>query len=277
MTAFRCRFLLLVFIIALAGCRQQRLSSADIQLEMSASDQRVGETMLVVRVSDREGNALSNPGVLTLRGDMDHAGMAPVLAVAESAVDGVFSLPFEWTMGGGWMVEARLTLPNGDVALETFEFEILSEATEADMDHSAMPGESSAVYLRIRNRGDSDVTIVSASSAAAAELAFHRTAVEDDMARMEALDSLRIPAGETVDLAPGGTHIMLTGLTADLPPQSVLALRLERDTGEVYDLDFSVMNMLMSELDDAIAIGDLVFSNRWARPARAGGMDMSGG
>ncbi len=241
---------------------------------MSVSDKLVGETRLLLRVSDRDGKAVSNPGTLSLRGDMDHAGMAPVLAEAERAVDGVFSLPFEWTMAGGWIVEATLTLPNGEVAVETFQFEILSEAMEADMDHGAMTEESSAVYLSIRNRGESEVTIVSADSAAANEVAFHRTVVEDDMARMEAVDSLRISAGETVDLAPGGLHIMLTGLTADLTPGGALTLRLECDSGEVYDLDFSVMNMMMSELDDAVEIGNLVFSKRWARPAKARGMNM---
>ena len=131
----------IALLCLLAGCRQQQLSSADVLLEMSASDQRVGETTLLVRVSDRDGNAVSNPGTLSVRGDMDHAGMTPVLAQADNAVDGVFSLPFEFTMGGGWIVDATLTLPNGDVALETFEFEILSEATAADqheMDHSDM-------------------------------------------------------------------------------------------------------------------------------------------
>lgn len=277
MIAFRCRLSLLVFIIALAGCRQQQLSSADVQLELSVSDRLVGATTLLVRVSDRDGKPVNEPGALSVRGDMDHAGMTPVLAEAERAVDGVFSLPFEWTMGGGWIVEATLTLPNGDVAVEIFQFEILSEAADADMmdmDHDAMAGESSAVYLRIQNNGDSAVTIVAASSDTAAAAALHRTVTQDDMARMEAVDSLRIPAGETLDLAPGGAHIMLSGLTADLPPDSALTLRLESESGDTYDLDIPVMNMLMSEPDDAVEIGDLVFSQRWARPAQAGGMDM---
>ncbi len=267
MTRFRRRTLLLVFVVLLASCRQQQLSSADVTLDMSASDKRVGETTLLVRVSDRDGKALSNPGTLSLRGDMDHAGMAPVLARAESAVDGVFSVPFEWTMNGNWIVEAKLTLPNGDVALETTNFKILNEAL-VEMDHSAMPG--SAVYLRIHNRGERDLTLVSASSSAARTLTFHRTVVEDDIARMEAVDSLLIPAGETLDLRPGGMHIMLTGLTDDLLPESALRLQLECDSGEVYALEIPVMNMMMSERDDAVELGDLVFSNRWARPALSG-------
>ena len=263
----------LFLVCLLVGCRQQQLSSADVRLEMSVSDRRVGDTTLLLQVSDADGNPISEPGALSIRGDMDHAGMAPVLAEAERAVDGVFSVPFEWTMAGGWIVEATLTLPNGDVASETFELEILNEATDTDamtMDHGDMAGESSAAYLRIQNRGADDLTIVSASSAAAAEVAIHRTVAQDDMARMDALDSLRIPAGETVELAPGGLHIMLSGLTADLAPGSALTLRLQSDSGASYDLEFPVMNMLMSELDDAVAFGDLVFSQRWARPAQAG-------
>ena len=51
---------------------------------------------------------------------------------------------------------------------------------------------------------------------------------------------------------------------------SQLSLQLHCDTGEIYDLEISVRDMLMNELDDAAVIGDLVFSNRWARPAQAG-------
>ena len=270
MTLLRRRTLLLVFVILLASCRQQQLNSADVQLELSASDKRVGETTLLVRVSDRDGNALSNPGRLSLRGDMDHAGMAPVLARAESAVDGVFSVPFEWTMNGNWIIEAKLTLPNGDVAIETTNFKILNVPLR-EMDHSARPG--SAVYLRIHNRGQSDLRLVSASSSAARTLAFHRTVVEYHIARMEAVDSFFIPAGETVELRPGGLHFMLTDLYADLTPPGALRLRLNFDSGEMVYVDVPVMTMMMSERDDAVEIGDLVFSNRWARPALSG-MDM---
>ena len=126
--------------------------------------------------------------------------------------------------------------------------------------------------MTISNQGDSDITIIALESAAAGRVAFHQTIVTDDIARMEALDALTVPAGETVELRPGGIHIMLTDLTADLAPASQLHLQLICDKGELYDLEISVQDMLMGELDDAVDIGGLVFSNRWARPARAGAM-----
>lgn len=268
----------LLLILAIAACRQQGHTVDDIQLEMTASDTLVGETTLRVTVSDSAGNAIANPGELRVRGDMNHAGMVPVFAESDAANNGVFNLPFEWTMAGGWTAEASLKLPNGDVARETFAFEIMPAAGEitTDMHHSGMDheselaGESSAVYMRISNRGDTDQVIVAAESAIAQHIEFHQTIVEDDIARMEALNALFIPAGETLELRPGGAHIMLNGLNADLRPESQFTLQLKCSTGEAYALPISIADMQMSDLDDAVSYGDLVFSNRWARPAQAG-------
>lgn len=277
-TAHRFATLLVMAGLCLAACRQQQITAADMRLEIAASDTLVGETTLLVTVTDAEGKPISNPGALSVRGDMSHAGMVPVFAEAEQAADGVFSLPFEWTMAGSWLVEASLKRPNGDVAAETFTFEILPEAGAEDMpgmERSSMdqpPGEASAVYMTISNRGDADQVIVSAASAAAEQIDFHQTVVENDIARMETLDALIIPAGETLELRPGGAHIMLNGLAEDLRPAGQFSLQLTCGTGAVYELSISIAAMPMGDLDDAIEFGDLVFSQRWARPARAAAM-----
>ena len=278
-TKLRLPTVLAIVLTLVAACRQQEtVAPADIQLELVASDTLVGETTLTLTVTDLDGKPLSNPGTLSVRGDMSHAGMVPVFAEAEEASDGVFSLPFEWTMAGAWIVEASLKLPGGDVASETFNFEILSEAKGNDMapmDHSGMdgaPGEASAVYMRITNRGDADRVIISAQSAVAEQIDFHQTFIENDIARMEALESLTIRAGETLELRPGGAHIMLSGLREDLRSEEQFTLQLKCSAGDVYDLDISIADMPMGELDDTTEYGDLVFSNRWARPARAATM-----
>ena len=265
----------LIILLLAVACRQQQVAGADVQLELTTTNTLIGETTLLLAVKDSDGNAIADPGSLRVRGDMSHAGMVPVFAETDQSSKGVFSLPFEWTMAGGWIVEASLTLPNGERATETFRFEILSESGEDDrrgMNHSDMEqktGETSAVYLRIRNRSASDQVIVSAESAAAEHIAFHRTVVENEIARMEALDALVIPAGETLELRPGGAHIMLSGLNEDLTAESRFSLQLKCGSGEVYELDIQIADMPMSDLDDAVEFGDLVFSNRWARPAKA--------
>ena len=257
MRPFIRRFIACVALcLLLVACRQTQINSADLRMTLTASDHLVGDATLLLSVTDASGKAIAEPGSLTLRADMDHAGMVPVIAEAERAVNGVFSVPFTWTMGGGWIVEATLTLPNGDIARQTYNLEILSEATMDDaaamdhgeMDAAAMSGESSAVYLRIENRGADDITITAASSDAASHVEFHETVVVDDIARMEALGGLRVPAGETIELRPGGAHIMLMGLQRDLTPDSQLTLRLSCDKGETYHLDVSIMNMRMGRV-----------------------------
>lgn len=273
---------LVIPLLLLSACRQQQPNSADLQLELSASARQVGEATLTLSVLDVAGNVIDSPGALSLRGDMDHAGMAPVLVTVDKAADGVFNAPFEWTMAGDWTVEASLQLESGAIARETFHFTIMSAKDDADMagmrhgdgmEPGAMSGGSSAVYMQIMNQGDSDITIRSASSAVADVVELHRTIIKDDVARMEALDGLLIPAGEMVELQPGGVHIMLNMLSADLPPDSQFMLQLIDDAGAVYDLNVAVLDMPPSDLDDAIEIGDLAFSYRWARPANAAAMD----
>ena len=81
---------------------------------------------------------------------------------------------------------------------------------------------------------------------------------------------LHIPAGETVELQPGGRHIMLMGLTADLQPADKISLQLSAADGAQYTLAIPVLEMLMGEQADALELGDFVFSQLWARPAQAG-------
>lgn len=77
------------------------------------------------------------------------------------------------------------------------------------------PGQSSAaIYATIRNRGGPDRLIEVSSGTGMAML--HRSNHEGGVARMRMLSELAIPDGDSVSLAPGGTHVMLTGLGAPL-------------------------------------------------------------
>ena len=78
------------------------------------------------------------------------------------------------------------------------------------------PGQSNAaVYAKIVNRGGADRLVGVSSSAGMTML--HRSEQEGGVARMRMLSELPIPSGERLVLAPGGTHVMVTGLGAALP------------------------------------------------------------
>lgn len=257
---FILRFAILLIV---AACRQQTFSAEDIQLHVAVSERRVGETTLTVKITDSAGNLIENPGRLSLRGDMNHAGMAPVLAEAAESVNGIFAVPFEWTMGGSWILEASLTLENGEVHRQSFHYEISNEAGQA------MSGETSALYLHIANRAAAPVVILDVETAAARQVEFHETILENDVAVMQKLDSLVIAGGETLKLRPGGKHIMLSHLTQDIASGDRVDFRLILDSGESIDLTAAVRDMAMDGLEDEIAVGQLVFSLIWLRPASA--------
>ena len=69
--------------------------------------------------------------------------------------------------------------------------------------------------------------LVGGSSPAAGVTEIHEMKMEGDVMRMRALkDGLPLPAGQTVELKPGGYHVMLMDLKAALPKDTSIPLTL---------------------------------------------------
>ena len=69
-------------------------------------------------------------------------------------------------------------------------------------------------------------TLVSASTPVAGVAEVHEMKMEGDVMRMRALPGLELPAGKTVELTPGGFHVMLMDLKTTLPKDSTVPLTL---------------------------------------------------
>jgi copper(I)-binding protein len=95
-------------------------------------------------------------------------------------------------------------------------------------------GERAAMYLTVDNLGDADDELVAVSTPVAGVVEIHRTVSDGGMMRMERVESLEIPTGEQVRLAPGGYHIMLLELQDHIMPGDAIdaTLRFHR-AGEV--------------------------------------------
>lgn len=64
-------------------------------------------------------------------------------------------------------------------------------------------------FLIVENKGGQDDRLVSVTTPRTDNTEIHEMAVVDDVMKMRALpDGLVIPAGETVELKPGGYHLM---------------------------------------------------------------------
>lgn len=130
------RLLIIVgLLLGLAACRQAAggvpLGSpddtADISLTLApaAGAQPLPLEPLTWEVSltDAAGAAIEGAAV-TVRGDMSHAGMAPVEATAANAGDGLYRADFAWTMGGDWIITVTATLPDGRIKSQTFTYTV---------------------------------------------------------------------------------------------------------------------------------------------------------
>ncbi len=124
--------LALTMIVMLgSGCvRESRSASSTIaQIDLTAVPfpAVVGESRLVIRVTDLAGQPISD-AALSIKGDMTHAGMVPILAeISGGDEDGYYDVPFEWTMAGDWVVTVEAQLSDGARVTEQFDLSVLSE------------------------------------------------------------------------------------------------------------------------------------------------------
>lgn len=75
---------------------------------------------------------------------------------------------------------------------------------------AAPPGASTlAGYATLKNTGDAPIVLLAVQSDAFRMASVHRTIVEEGVSKMRELHRLKIAPGETIQLAPGGMHLML--------------------------------------------------------------------
>ena len=73
-----------------------------------------------------------------------------------------------------------------------------------------------AVYVTIENKGSAGDRLTGAATDRAAMAMIHQSELANGVATMRMVDEIDIPAGGRIEMAPGGTHIMLEGLKAPL-------------------------------------------------------------
>lgn len=90
---------------------------------------------------------------------------------------------------------------------------------------TAPPGASMlAGYALLRNEGDEALSVNAVRSDAFASASLHETREENGVSAMRALPSLLIAPGASVQLAPGGRHLMLMQPKADVSAGKSVAI-----------------------------------------------------
>ena len=90
-------------------------------------------------------------------------------------------------------------------------------------------------FMTITNSGAEDDRLIGASSSVAGHMEVHEMAMEGDVMKMRELaDGMPIPAGKTVEMKPGGFHIMFMELREPLVEGETVAVTLTFErAGEV--------------------------------------------
>lgn len=87
------------------------------------------------------------------------------------------------------------------------------------------PGQTvGAVYLTLKSRRAAK--LIEVRSPVAERVEIHASSMEDGTMRMRMLEALPLSAGETVTLAPMGTHLMLIDLKSPLKAGGAVPLEL---------------------------------------------------
>lgn len=122
--------LALAILLCAAGCqRTSQQQPADQAPELAAeltvdpTPPRVGPATLLVRLSDASGAPVEGAGI-SLKGDMSHAGMAPVLAETSGGAGGLYQATWHWSMAGDWFVTVTATLADGRTLVRRFDLTV---------------------------------------------------------------------------------------------------------------------------------------------------------
>jgi copper(I)-binding protein len=101
--------------------------------------------------------------------------------------------------------------------------------------------DTAAVYVTIENKGGADQLVGVRSSIGKATL--HESAMEGDVMRMRPIDpgqGLSVPSNGKLVLAPGGAHVMITGLKKPLEAGDHFGLTMLFDKSRPHRVTVSV-------------------------------------
>ncbi len=104
-----------------------------------------------------------------------------------------------------------------------------------------IPGqETSAGYLSITNSGDQDQVLQSFSTSAAQMVQLHTTTMSNGMMSMDKVNDLVVPAGGSIEMQPGGLHLMIMGVDKESFAGESLDMQISFVSGDVLEINVPI-------------------------------------
>ncbi len=135
----------------------------------------------------------------------------------------------------------------GAISLIVFSTITLAQSNKKDQEHrigqlkienaytrATAPGQKAAGgFMKIENKGGAD-QLISASSPVAGEMQLHTMTMDGNVMRMRELKTIDVPANGSVELKPGGLHLMLIDIKSPLKAGESVPVKLKfQKAGEV--------------------------------------------
>lgn len=123
-------FILVLVALTVVSCRESAQATptpaANIQIDLSYDPDppTPGDGTIIVALTGSDGTPYTEAQTVEVRGDMTHAGMAPENGGVDSGENGVYRVPFNWSMGGDWILTVTVTLADGGEISEEFEVSV---------------------------------------------------------------------------------------------------------------------------------------------------------
>ncbi|MBI1260623.1 MAG: copper chaperone PCu(A)C [Rhizobiales bacterium] len=106
---------------------------------------------------------------------------------------------------------------------------------------SVLASRPGAAYVTIEST--SDDTLIGASTPVAEQVMIHAVEKDGDVSRMKHIETLELPAGERITLAPGGMHLMLMGLQDKLSEGTTFPMTLSFENAGEITVEVSVLGI----------------------------------
>ncbi|WP_221074838.1 copper chaperone PCu(A)C [Agarivorans aestuarii] len=103
---------------------------------------------------------------------------------------------------------------------------------------------TSAIFLKMSNTSEQEVSLVSASTPAAGRVELHTMLMDGDVMQMRQVKQIEVASGKVVELKPGGLHLMLFDLQTKFAEGEELALKLVFSDGSQQQLTVPVKKVM---------------------------------
>jgi copper(I)-binding protein len=126
------------------------------------------------------------------------------------------------------------------VAFASNEVKVGNLKIENPQARATVPAQKmSGGFLKIENKGGAD-KLLSASSPASKSMELHTMTMDGNVMKMREVKAIDIPANGTVELKPGGLHLMFIDLKSQLKPGLSVPVKLKFEKAGEVEVKFKV-------------------------------------